>query len=238
MKKWILAVCMAASTLVMQAQDIVLKGYDAKDLPEAEKQALRKIGPPSFQLPVEYPCKQRDGSAMTWQYLAQAKISNFMYNIREYSSATEVDKAVACGYSVFGLANHTETFANLFSHDKDEQTVQTIFTIYMTQSYHDLLYVWMKPSLTAAWAAQEPRFKDTFREMMSYIVSYLNTLDMEKETAYFKEKEAEFAYRDRLGEGSPYRKGAAWCFRRIQAGHMDKAYILSWCDKINKEIMK
>ena len=236
MKNFLIIIILICAGTSVQAQEIILSGYDIKEWSETEKEAIRKVTPPAFKFPTEYALKT-DSSTTTWQYLAQAKVSSFMYNVRSYSSPDKVNKAVACAYSVFGLANHAEQFSGAFEYFKKPEVVDAVFSIYKSKAYHESLYTWLQPSISAAWSSLEPRFKDTFREMLSYVIIYLQTLDIKKEAAYLKSNEAEFTYKDRVGKISPYRKGAAWCFRRINSGHMDKEYLLRWCFKIQNEIV-
>jgi hypothetical protein len=156
-----------------------------------------------------------------------------------------VPEGVVCAYGFLGLGNQTESLGiEKAFYTKDKEIMSTVYSIYKNHSVHNSIFNWLKPSLKKSWILLGKEYKKAYREMIDYMIQYLSTFDLKKEDQYFKSlhvqgKDAEHSFlaRDRFGKTSWYRKGSAWCYRRIKAEHMDKDYIMKWLNKIKKEIM-
>ena len=214
---------------------LVLRDNDKFRLNDAEIENVSHIPAPSFKFPV--PNLTTYEGELTWQQVAQIKIASFLFNTRAYGG----DSAVICAYSVFGLSNLGEDISNEMR-SEDGKVKEAFYSIYKNRNIHNQIFGWVKPSLSDAWKRQTMADKNTLKALMDYVISYLKSFDLKAETAYLEKlkqsnKEYEFCNSDIKGAASPFRKGAAWCYRRIAAGHMDAAYLLGWCTRIKKEIM-
>jgi hypothetical protein len=222
------------SSILVTAQNI-LRDQDQKDWSPKEQEALAQITPPKFKFP--FPDLETYKGIVSWQMLAQIKIGAFSYNSRAYAG----DSSVICAYSIFGLSNMGEDISNEFR-GNDSNVRATFHAIYQNKSLHSLLYNWLKSSLLKSWKNQPTEYKNTIKGLMNYVLGYLKTFDLKAETAYLEnlkknQSEYDFCSTDRFKKHSPFRKGAAWCYRRIAAGHMSAPYLIEWCIKIQNEIL-
>lgn len=171
-----------------------------------------------------------------WEYFGQSFVANMIFNPKSYLTEEGLDSSICVGY-VLNFANMNEKFSNSY-HNKKSVTYKTIKMILKDKSYHEGIYLWLKPAFVLVWKTFNEKFHDFFRG----VINYVKTFDFNAEKKYYEKLKREdrvweFTSYENNGKYDARRKAKAWIFRRIYFDGWDFSYVLKWVNRIEKEIM-
>jgi hypothetical protein len=150
-----------------------------------------------------------------------------------------------------------------FDSDTDASAYREIILpeIYQDDELLEEVYQWLMPGVAFEFAALGEAEQQEYLDLASFMKSYLEDYDHEKERDYLKVLEqngaseyfilyppgddwrlAEAAADSKDWKGVPdaylYRKAQAWVFRRIEAGHFTVQELLEWVSRVQRDLKK